>query len=586
MNNMIKKMRDICLSYRTITFVYGVFLFLYELKLVREVIADLHPLLLVWAGCVIGYQLIYCKKITLVKGYLGLSLCCISVVIAALVNYETGFVSNIKGCVLMLIPLLLFYPIFFIESKKMRERILVQTLLGASVVVFFSSTIALIMYFLRFGSVFSFKGTVQSIGVGFYNAADPTSGLLVKGLYADTNHAAVYALIFAAYSVTLYHACKNNLFQKEYWNKLGKCYAVLNLIVQICYFPLANSRGAWISFGVAGCVAGYLFLMRYWHKKQIKYQKIAAISCAVLGVIVCMFGVLLVRTVQSGVSLWIGKDVVLNMESDAVIESVCEETTESIQEFALPSPIVYGYIRKDTGKPRILWGEVENATEYRVYRSENGIDFGEVYTTKGKSYTNTSAGSGEAYYYKVKAFADDLESDYSEIVYLELQKGEGETTQTQNNKTDNFKKKNVKFGSGRIQIWSEVPQMLKIKPIFGTGTGVNNNQYYAQKYQVAQNKIAKGVAIHNSYFTLLLVCGVVGTSVFMEVFGLLLWNIFKKYILRNTGSVEIQDCAAVFILLLLLVQALFLSNLFTNMTAMYYVFLVIVGYLEVKSISK
>ena len=84
----------------------------------------------------------------------------------------------------------------------------------------------------------------------------------------------------------------------------------------------------------------------------------------------------------------------------------------------LATPKVSGYIRENNGKPRITWKKIKDAVEYKVYRSENGVEFEYMYTTTGLSYTNTSAVAGETYYYQVKAVGNNVESAYSNMVEL------------------------------------------------------------------------------------------------------------------------------------------------------------------------
>jgi fibronectin type 3 domain-containing protein len=69
------------------------------------------------------------------------------------------------------------------------------------------------------------------------------------------------------------------------------------------------------------------------------------------------------------------------------------------------------------GKPTLSWEQIDGATEYRVYRAaaKNGT-YARVFTTKGKSYTHTSAVAGKTYYYYVKAVKGDGTAADSEIV--------------------------------------------------------------------------------------------------------------------------------------------------------------------------
>ena len=58
----------------------------------------------------------------------------------------------------------------------------------------------------------------------------------------------------------------------------------------------------------------------------------------------------------------------------------------------------------EDGKPRLAWEAVKGAKKYAIYRSgySNG-DYKKMYTTSYTSYTNTSAGAGYTYFYKVEA---------------------------------------------------------------------------------------------------------------------------------------------------------------------------------------
>ncbi|MFQ9892399.1 MAG: GH85 family endohexosaminidase C-terminal domain-containing protein [Emergencia sp.] len=57
-----------------------------------------------------------------------------------------------------------------------------------------------------------------------------------------------------------------------------------------------------------------------------------------------------------------------------------------------------------SGKPRLTWEKVDGAVKYEIYRSgySNGT-YKKMYTTTGTSYTNTSAGAGYTYFYRVQA---------------------------------------------------------------------------------------------------------------------------------------------------------------------------------------
>jgi len=71
----------------------------------------------------------------------------------------------------------------------------------------------------------------------------------------------------------------------------------------------------------------------------------------------------------------------------------------------------------NAGKPTLKWADIEGAAYYEVYRSsEADGDYEKMFTTKGITYTNTSATAGRTYYYKVKVSLTNGEEVYSEVV--------------------------------------------------------------------------------------------------------------------------------------------------------------------------
>lgn len=77
------------------------------------------------------------------------------------------------------------------------------------------------------------------------------------------------------------------------------------------------------------------------------------------------------------------------------------------------------------GKPKLTWGAVDGAKEYRVYRAENAADeFVLVWTTTNLSYTNTKTTAGNTYYYKVMAVHENpsANSAYSTVKSIKATK--------------------------------------------------------------------------------------------------------------------------------------------------------------------
>ena len=86
-----------------------------------------------------------------------------------------------------------------------------------------------------------------------------------------------------------------------------------------------------------------------------------------------------------------------------------------------PKPVVTPDYLSSSGKPYLKWNAVEKAAKYEIYRagSKTGT-YTKIATTTATNYTDTTAGTGSGYYYKVKAVSSVSTSGnsyYSEIVF-------------------------------------------------------------------------------------------------------------------------------------------------------------------------
>jgi len=104
----------------------------------------------------------------------------------------------------------------------------------------------------------------------------------------------------------------------------------------------------------------------------------------------------------------IAEDTSANSAHSKVVSRICD----------LPQPKIQIYTYKN-GKPRITWEPIEDAVQYKVYRStEKDSGYKLMYTTTDTTYTNIKAEIGVTYYYKVRAISKDTaaNSSYSKIV--------------------------------------------------------------------------------------------------------------------------------------------------------------------------
>lgn len=283
-----------------LSFFYGIYLFLYEIKFLRDIIPVIHPVLIIWAAVVIFYAVFF-RKVLLSTPYWKILFCFfLSMIVSVILNITVNPILSLKSWVMAFLPLALFYISFFQYGQNERESIFIKVMIGASVVVFIASLVALIMFLLRYSAVVSFLGGEQQLGIRLYDPSSDNNAIILYGIYVDTNHAAAYSLIFAFYSLVLFFSCRKNLFRLRWQNLLGQFYAVLNFFTQIFYFPLANSRGGWLTLGITIFILIFLFVF---HRIFLRHNMIFRfISVFVISIICVCFVTCLLIGLRSGVS--------------------------------------------------------------------------------------------------------------------------------------------------------------------------------------------------------------------------------------------------------------------------------------------
>ena len=330
---------SIIVSHVAIAFFYGIFLFLYEIKFLRNIIPTLHLLLIGWALVIIAYDLVI-RRIWRVIPYWTILLGFLVITgITSIVNYEAGIVSNLKSMIMILIPLAIFYPVCMLEKPEERKKAIAISLGGASVVTFFASSIALVMFMKRFSERITFMGQEELVGIRHYIESDPTSAIILYGLYVDTNHAAIYSLVFAVFSIFLLWSCHTGVFQNKIIRTIVRIYAIVNLCVQMCYFPLANSRGGWLCLFTAGIIVLFLFLsLDKLKNEKISKRIIVSIVVSIGCLLVLCVGILGIRTGLSKASIWINtrpleQTVEENTEANVVETEIADvvETTDAVK---------------------------------------------------------------------------------------------------------------------------------------------------------------------------------------------------------------------------------------------------------------
>lgn len=488
----------ILLSHNLLVLFYGVFLFIYELEFFNECSHTVHPILIGWSVLVILYDIVIRKILDKIPYWKILILFAMSAGITAILTISVGGIGNIKAWILTMLPLFAFYPVCLSQTDRNRLKTFLVVMAGAAVVSCLASGIALWMYFIRFSGTITFMGITGRVGIVHYLPNDPGSAILLYGLYTDTNHAALYSLFFIFYSALVLYFCYQEKNIKKWIKLVIRIFAIVNIIIQACYFPLANSRGGFLSMCVSVLVASFFYFFYMFSRKRndlLKY--FLSLGSSIMLIMVSCLGFWGIRSGLSYLSF--------NYEKER-IES--EELSKN---------------------PQIQSNDV---------KVPNG---------EGK-------GNGE----KNK---------------IEKAKNIEETPKIEE---DSFVKKNENFGAGRLEIWRDTMVLIKHRPFMGEGPG--NKTYYAPLYSAEGVIAQKGSDVHNSYLDLILDYGIVGGGILL-LFLILCANKVLRYLLIEKKKFNICFYLCIASVLVTVSGAFFISSAFINVTALYFIMLIVIGYL-------
>lgn len=272
------------LSNSNLAFFYGIFLFLYELRVVREYISVIHPILIIWAVVVFVYDFVVLDMWEDIPYKKTFRLFAFSAFITMLITLRAGLVQNIKSFTLVILSVVTFYPICMKKNIMHRKRVLFLSTMGAMAVLFIASLISIVLFFFNVSETITIAGRQYLFGIYMYGS----NTIVVPGIYEDTNHAATFAAVSALIGTALFFECRKGLFTRKIFNTAGKIFGVLNLCVQMVYFPIANSRGGWLSLSVAVLVTSFFAFWIKLKKNNIQYSKIRSIIASIAVTCLCM----------------------------------------------------------------------------------------------------------------------------------------------------------------------------------------------------------------------------------------------------------------------------------------------------------
>lgn len=272
------------LSNSNLAFFYGIFLFLYELRVAREYISVIHPILMIWAVIIFVYDYVVLDTWRAVPYKKTFLLFVFSALITMFITLRAGLVRNVKSFTLVILSVVTFYPVCMKKNIMQRKKVLFLSTMGAMVVLFIASLVSIALFFFNVSETITIAGKQYLFGIYMYDS----NTIVVPGIYEDTNHAATFAVISALMGTALFFECRKSLFTRKILNTSGKIFGLVNLCVQMIYFPLANSRGGWLSLSVAVLIASFFAFQIRLKKKNTQYLKIKAIIASIAATCLCV----------------------------------------------------------------------------------------------------------------------------------------------------------------------------------------------------------------------------------------------------------------------------------------------------------
>lgn len=266
MNSFMKKV-DIDLIFKMSYMILGLLTF-------NSLVANGTPLKLVsyaltaLGGVCVLIRLVNYKKYIKTRGLPLLILFLVSYVVSSVYTIKYGVVDNVKALIWLGMQFVLLYA-YDIDQTK--ERIKKEaTVLGG--------------IFVGYTFVFSLLSIGSFILNHYYYRVENETAVIIGylwnrlwGFYSDPNRGAIYALISIIISLFAFHKVKKSSI---------KVFLIINIIVEIVYMGLSDSRTGLVS-GIAGLAfTGVMFYCRTEHFERRKLMgRIISVAAVAVGVI-------------------------------------------------------------------------------------------------------------------------------------------------------------------------------------------------------------------------------------------------------------------------------------------------------------
>ncbi len=571
------KFAGFLLSHQAFAFFYGIFLFGYEISLIRNIVSVIHPIFIAWGCLLICYDVFIRKSWEVVVLQKILFLFGIVVMITGVINYRAGIVGNIKECILTVLPVFVLYPTCFLEKAEKRRTFLIS-FSGAAVVTFVSSLVSVFLFFIRFQETITFLGQELEVGLVECLGEGGVTYVILNGIYVDSGHAATFAMSSVVYSCILFWACKRKIFEKKIWNRIAIIFCVFNISVQLCYFTLANSRGGWLSFftAVFASVFLYTFFCCSWNRNR-KCRGIVAICIATIAIGLSWFFLIHLRNTISQVSFAIEEW----REEEPDIEESDIPLTEREQTDKLSADPESVSEKEPVQKPEKTVEQKETpANISKQDSSEQNIPKQNTQNQNIQKQDTQDQNTPNQNIQKQDIQDQNIPNQNAQNQNIPDQNMQDQDQEE--NETDSFERPRESgdsIGSGRLGIWKEAVSLYLKRPVFGECPG--NNAYYASKYDIGE-QLRDGKAIHNSYLDLLVDYGLAGFLLLMCFYVRCAWKVLIKLV-KDGENCNSPLSFAIGGIVMTMCASFFLSCSFVNTTAMYFTNLIFMSYLMAES---
>lgn len=287
---------------------YLIYFLLRQVQIITDYLAPLQLLFVVWGYLILAVNLAYSKRMFAFPGQKALIILIGAGLLALMANWNVDPVTQIKSLIFLVLLVLVAYPVGRSTSESNHpEKTLAWILVPAQFITFIQGVAACWSLYARY-SFLETEGE-KTIRLGFqiatYESENPVG--ILFGFYVDSNHGALFAFLSVLVSLWLI-TVKSKLTSKKYLHILIYVFSIINFLVQLFFFVLANSRGAEVAALVSVVLSTLVFIWKVFSGNADKSKK-AMSTISVLAIVVLLVGgyLLAQNVIQKGANSYMAE---------------------------------------------------------------------------------------------------------------------------------------------------------------------------------------------------------------------------------------------------------------------------------------